>query len=123
MKEGGSGRRIVEPGYLGMPFYSKIKARPALPPDPPQAHALHRLLGTKQDPSHAGGNMHWLEGILIIGAGFFAFLIGAGRFPGDSQKRQSLEVRMPWVKNRILMYGMAGFLWAFGFAAVLGLVK
>ena len=67
--------------------------------------------------------MHWLEGIIIIGAGFFAFCIGAGWFPSDPQKRQDFEARLPWVKNRILMYGMAAFLWAFGVAAALGLVK
>jgi len=32
-------------------------------------------------------------------------------------------VRLPWVKNRKLMYGMAGFLWVFGVAAALGLMK
>jgi len=69
------------------------------------------------------GKMHWLEGVIIIGAGFIPFLIVTGRFPADPQKRQDLEVRLPWVKNRKLMYGMAGFLWVFGVAAVLGLMK
>jgi len=67
--------------------------------------------------------MHWLEGVIIIGAGFIPFLIVTGRFPADSQKRQDLEVRLPWVKNRKLMYGMAGLLWVFGVAAVLSLMK
>lgn len=67
--------------------------------------------------------MHWLEGIIMIFAGFVAFLIGAGWWPSDPQQRQNLEVRLPWVKNRILMYGMASFLWAFGFVAALGLVR
>lgn len=59
----------------------------------------------------------------MIGAGCFAFVIGASWYPSDVQKRQTLEGRLPWVKNRILMYGMAAFLWVFGFSAVLGLVK
>jgi len=39
--------------------------------------------------------MHWLEGVIIIGAGFIPFLIVTGRFPADPQKRQDLEVRLP----------------------------
>ncbi len=59
----------------------------------------------------------------MIAAGVGLYLMGSGRFPSDLQKRQELERRLPWVKNRILMYSGAGFLWAFGFVIVLGLVK
>ena len=41
-------------------------------------------------------------------------VIGAGRFPGDSQKRRKLEMTMPWVKNRAVMYGGAVLLVALG---------
>jgi hypothetical protein len=67
--------------------------------------------------------VHPLEGVIIVVAGTMAWLIGSGRFPADPRRRQDLEVRVPWVRNRNLMYAMAVLLWAFGLLALLGLVK
>ncbi len=67
--------------------------------------------------------MHWLEGINNDWARLLRVCYRGHWYPSELQKRQTLEGRLPWVKNRILMYGMAAFLWVFGFSAVLGLVK
>ena len=67
--------------------------------------------------------MHPLEGIIIIAAGTFGRLVGSGRFPSDTRKRRELQVRLPWVKNRYRMYGIAALLWAFGLPVFSGFVK
>jgi len=54
------------------------------------------------------GKMHWLEGVIIIGAGFIPFLIVLA-ISGRPAKRQDLEVRLPWVKNRKTYVRNGGF--------------
>jgi hypothetical protein len=58
--------------------------------------------------------INWVEALIAVGCGFMFYLIGAGRFPGDTQKRRKLEMTMPWVKNRAVMYGGAALLVALG---------
>jgi hypothetical protein len=67
--------------------------------------------------------MHPLEGIIIIAAGTIAWLIGSGRFASDTRTRTQLEVRLPRVKNRNPMYGIAALLSAFGLLVLSGFVK
>lgn len=67
--------------------------------------------------------MHPIEGIIMIVAGTFGWLIGSGRFPADAKKRQELGVRLPWVQNKALMYGIAALLWAFGLSVMFGFIQ
>lgn len=66
--------------------------------------------------------MHPIEGTIMIVAGTFGWLIGSGRFPADAQKRHDLVVRVPWVQNKTLMYGIAALLWAFGLSVLFGFI-
>jgi hypothetical protein len=67
--------------------------------------------------------VHPLEGIIIIAAGTIGWLVGSGWFPADPHRRRDLEVRLPWVRNRKLMYASAILLWVFGLLVFLGVVK
>ena len=58
--------------------------------------------------------MHWMEGLVMIGAGIIACLIATGVFPGDPEQRANLERKMPLVRNRRLVWGTALVLWSFG---------
>ncbi len=58
--------------------------------------------------------MHWVEGVIMFGAGIMAWLIGDGTFPADPRQRARLERAMPLVRNRRLMFALAIFLCAFG---------
>jgi hypothetical protein len=66
--------------------------------------------------------MHWIEGMIMIGAGFVPWLIATGAFPADPAQRARLEKAMPPVRNRSLMQVVALFLWAFGGFAVVNSV-
>jgi hypothetical protein len=67
--------------------------------------------------------MHPLEGVIIMAAGFIPFSIAMGFFPSDPEKQRELAVRLPYTKNRSLMYCMAAGLWLFGASVLLGLVR
>lgn len=67
--------------------------------------------------------MHWLEAVVIVAVGFIPWFIASGQFPGDPQRRLELEQKMPLVKNKTLLRVAAVFLWIFGGAAILGLIK
>jgi hypothetical protein len=64
--------------------------------------------------------MGWLEGVLIIVAGFVPFVIAAGLYPRTQEDREELGVSLPVVRNKKLMYEIAGILWVAGVAVVLG---
>jgi hypothetical protein len=58
--------------------------------------------------------MHWIEGLIMIGAGFVPWLICTGAFPADPVQRARLEKAMPLVRNHRLILAVAIFLWVFG---------
>ena len=66
--------------------------------------------------------MHWIEGIIMIGAGCIPWLIAAGKFPADPLKRDEMLMKAPWLGKKKLLWGMAVFLWLLGLAAVAGLI-
>ncbi|HAR46310.1 MAG: hypothetical protein A2X56_04760 [Nitrospirae bacterium GWC2_57_13] len=67
--------------------------------------------------------MHWLEGAIMVAAGFIPWFVAAGKLPADPQKRLDLERAMPIVKNKTLLRVAAAFLWILGGAAILGFVR
>jgi hypothetical protein len=66
--------------------------------------------------------MHWVEGVIMIGAGCIPWLIASGTFPADPVKRDEMLRRAPWLGKKRLLRGMSVFLWMLGAAAVVGLV-
>jgi hypothetical protein len=66
--------------------------------------------------------MHWIEGVIMIGAGCIPWLIATERFPADQLKRDEMLIRAPWLGNKKLLWGMSVFLWLLGIAAVAGLI-
>lgn len=67
--------------------------------------------------------INWVEALIAIGCAVMFYMIGTGRFPGDPQKRRKLEMTMPWVKNRAIMYGGTIVLLALGGLRLLGYVR
>jgi hypothetical protein len=64
--------------------------------------------------------MHWFEGVLIIIAGCVPFIVAAGVYPRNPVDREELGVSIPIVRNKKLMYEIAGVLWVCGVAVALG---
>jgi hypothetical protein len=66
--------------------------------------------------------MHWFEGVIMIGAGFFAWIFATDRFPSEPAKREEMFRRAPWMRHKKLFWAMAVFLWMLGIAGIFGLM-